>query len=179
MMYAQIIDNSIRALGRLPRSARRLDTGQWVMGLATASTDLQRACGWWEVVDTDPPTVTATQVAEQTVDLVAGVPTRVWSVRDKTTDELAADAEDANRVTIETVARSALASNRADITQAQNIAAQADTLLSATLSNNGQRDNAIRNLAAGVKLLAQQSEAQARQLSALIRLTVRDFSAAE
>jgi hypothetical protein len=175
-MYAQIIDNSIQALGRLPRSARRLDTGQWVMGLATASTDLQRACGWWEVVDTDPPTVTDSQVAEQTVDLLIGVPIRVWTVRDKTAEELAADAEDANRVAIETAAHEALDSNRADITQAQNIAAQADTVSSATFTTNVQRDTATRGLATAVKLLAQQSEAQARQLNALIRLTLQDLT---
>lgn len=175
-LYAQIIDGEITAVGRLPRSARRLDTGQWVMGLATAPVELQQACGWYEVVETERPAETATQVPVGTVEVVEGVPTRVWTMRDKTPEEIAAEAEQANQSSIEQAARDALATNRADITQAQNIATQAEALSSATFPNNGQRDNAIRSLATGVRMLAVQSEAQARQLNGLIRLMLSDLA---
>ena len=45
-MYAQITNNAITGVGRLPKSARRLDTGEWVMGLEDAPVEFQQACGF-------------------------------------------------------------------------------------------------------------------------------------
>lgn len=174
-MYAQIAGGEVTAVGRLPQSARRQDSGDWVSGLSSASVDLQQACGWYEIVETPRPPVAEGEVAVNSLELVGGYPTLVWTVRPKTPGELAADAEQSNHDSVEQAARDALATNRSDITQAQAIASQADALSSATFGNNGQRDTAIRNLATGVRLLAEQSEAQARQLNGIIRLTLGQF----
>lgn len=97
-MYALVIDNAVQSVGRLPNSARRLDTGQWVMGLATAPTELVEACGYFPVVDTPPAYDPATEVLERNgVVVVQGVPVVDYTVRDKTAAELAAEADQADR----------------------------------------------------------------------------------
>lgn len=92
MTFALIIDNTIRSVGSLPGSARRLDTGEWVMGLSSASTDLQEACGYFAVTAVERPADTATTTFDLTVELIAGVPTEVWTERAKTQEELDAEA---------------------------------------------------------------------------------------
>ena len=88
MSYVLVTDDTIQSIGGLPRSARRLDNDAWVMGLANASTEAQQACGWYEVADTDRPDDTATTTFDRSIELVEGVPTVVWTERDKTDDEL-------------------------------------------------------------------------------------------
>ena len=89
--HALVIDNQIQSIGRLPNSARRLDDGAWVVGLADATQALREATGWLEVVDTARPDDTDTATHDYSVELVAGVPTVTWTERDKTPDELAAE----------------------------------------------------------------------------------------
>ena len=48
-------------------------------------------CGWTVVAETPKPDDGGTRVAVSTLDLIDGIPTRVWSLRDKTSAEL--DAE--------------------------------------------------------------------------------------
>jgi len=86
-MYAQVIDNSIQTVGRLPASARRLDTGAWVMGLDTAPADAVAACGWLPLVDPGRPAPADGQTVERSVELVEGIPTVVWTQRPLTADE--------------------------------------------------------------------------------------------
>ena len=93
MTYAYVTDGTVQATGRLPAAARRLDTGQWVLGLADAPVELQQACGWYPVTDTPRPDDTATTTHDRTVTLVAGTPTVVWTERPKTQAELDAEAE--------------------------------------------------------------------------------------
>jgi hypothetical protein len=70
---------------------------QRVAPLRNATPDIQRACGWYEVTETDPPAFNpSTQVSSSTVELVDGTPARVWTVRDKTPEELAAEIAAAN-----------------------------------------------------------------------------------
>lgn len=108
MMYAQVTADTINAVGRLPNSARRLDTRQWVMGLTNAPTELVEACGWYSVTDTPPDHDPATQVVERgDVTLVDGRPVRRYTVRAKTADELAAEAEAAQDQTERDQARAA------------------------------------------------------------------------
>lgn len=98
MTYALVIDGTIEAVGRLPHSARRVDNDQWVMGLATAPTELVEACGYFSVVDQPPTFDPMTQVLEGGgVVLVDGQPTRVYTVRDKTGEEFAAEAAESDR----------------------------------------------------------------------------------
>ena len=95
MSYAKVTDNSINKLAtRLPETAQRLDNGAWVMALRTADTATQEACGWFEVDDTAVrPDDTATTTSDRSVELVVDVPTVIWTVRNKTRDELDADAD--------------------------------------------------------------------------------------
>ena len=88
MTYALVTDDTIQQIGGLPKSARRLDNDAWVMGLANASTEAQQACGWYAVTDTARPGDTDTTTFDRSIELVAGVPTVVWTERDKTEAEL-------------------------------------------------------------------------------------------
>jgi hypothetical protein len=100
-MYALVVDGQIQSTGGLPQSARRLDDGAWVMGLATAGVDLQRATGWFEIVEPARPTITTAETFDpDTIELVAGAPTLTYHVRAKTAPELAADVANANRVIV-------------------------------------------------------------------------------
>lgn len=90
MTYA-FVGDTITTIGRLPNSARRLDNDAWVMGLASAPDDLREATGWLEVVDTDRPADTDTTTHDRSIELVADVPTVVWTERAKTQAELDAD----------------------------------------------------------------------------------------
>ena len=84
MAYAQIIAGSIAGVrGVLPASARRLDTREWVMGLATAPQAAREATGWFAIVETEQPADTDTDTQTSSVQLVDGVPTRVWTATPK------------------------------------------------------------------------------------------------
>lgn len=100
--YALVFNNTIQATGSLPNSARRLDTQEWVLGIPTASVDLQQATGWFLVVNTSRPVDTATDTYVRTVELIATVPTVVWTQRPWTVDELAGRQTVTNRTSIET-----------------------------------------------------------------------------
>jgi hypothetical protein len=97
-MYAQIIDNAIGQTGGLPDSARRVDSGAWVLGLADADQATREACGWFEVDDTARPDDTATTTHDQLIELVAGVPTVVWTERAKTAEELNPPVSDSEKL---------------------------------------------------------------------------------
>ena len=99
MTYAYVTNSTVQATGRLPSAARRLDTGQWVLGLADATVELQQACGWYEVADTARPADTPIATYDRDVVLVAGTPTVVWTERAKTPAELDAETEQAERET--------------------------------------------------------------------------------
>ena len=102
-MYALVIDDTIQAeQGSLPPSDRRLDTDDWVMGLATAPTDLQEACGWFAVVDAPRPPDTETSNFDRSLQLVDGTPTVIWTERPKTPDELESDQQVENKSSIQT-----------------------------------------------------------------------------
>jgi hypothetical protein len=102
MSYAFVEAGTVEAEGALPQSARRLDTGQWVMGLRDAPVELQQATGWFEVTDVDKPADTATHTYDRSITLVAGVPTVTWTQRLKTAEETAAATASTNQASIVT-----------------------------------------------------------------------------
>jgi hypothetical protein len=73
MTYALVDGDTIESEhGSLPESARRLDTGDWVLGLREYGTvEQQQACGYFEVVDTPRPADTATDTYVRSLELVA------------------------------------------------------------------------------------------------------------
>jgi len=136
MTYYHIPTSTER--GRVPDAARRVDTAQWVLGLPDAPVELQQACGWYAVVEPTAPTPSASQVVESTVQVVNGVPTKVYALRTKTADELATDTQQANRAMIESRVTTLLG-------QLDTIAATSGTLTAAQLSG------AVRQLAVGLR----------------------------
>jgi len=78
-MHASIIDGQILTTGSLPTTARRTDTGAWVLNLTDAPVELREACGWYEVIDVERPPDTDTTTFDRTVELVDGTPTIVWT----------------------------------------------------------------------------------------------------
>ena len=101
MTYALVLNDSIQSVGRLPRAARRIDTGQWVMPPDGEWTDVQAAtCGYLPVQRTPRPDDTDTTTYEQGVQLVDGQPVEVWTSRQWTEQELEDAGKRANDVTI-------------------------------------------------------------------------------
>lgn len=143
MTYALVTNNTIQSIGRLPESARRLDTEEWVMGLATAPPDLVAATGWTQVVDTARPADTATTTHDYSVTLVNGTPTVTWTQRAKTTEEQANDTQQTNRSTIQTQAADAMAGNRTFLALASPTNAQVVAQVKALTRQN----NAVIRLA--------------------------------
>jgi hypothetical protein len=93
MAYALIIAGAVESVGRLPNSARRLDNGNWVMGLATASDALKAACGYRAVIDNVPTYDPATQVLERGDVFLADptTPVRAYTIIPKTAEQIAAE----------------------------------------------------------------------------------------
>lgn len=82
------------------------------------------AVGIVALVTTEPPTITANEVAERSIALVSGVPTVVYTVRPKTAEELAADVAAQADQTDRDAARQAVATLRTYIDTPNPTAAQ-------------------------------------------------------
>lgn len=136
MTYALVVNDTIEAVGALPRSARRLDTQEWVMGLATADSTFQQACGYFPVTDVPRPADTATDTFDRSVQLVHDTPTVVWTQRPMTADELANATANTNRTTIQTQAKTALANNRTYLAIATPTTAQMRAQIDALTRQN-------------------------------------------
>lgn len=162
--YALILNNQIiQSVGNLPTAAKRLDTGQWVLPHAGQWTDAQAAaCGYLPVVPADRPADTATHTSDRSVELVAGVPTVVWTSRPWTAEEAAARTADTNRTAIEQAVANALAQNR-------TIVSGADTYLAIASPTNAQ-------IAAQVRSLTTAAKWAARQRNGIIRLVINQYA---
>ncbi len=105
----------------LPGSARHRDTGAWVCpngGLENGSDDELKACGYYRYEPADPPSTTGSQVAVRVgpvYDPQTDTVIDTWTVRDKTTNEVATDTARTNQTTLTAQALDALATNRAFI----------------------------------------------------------------
>jgi len=104
-MYALIIDGQIdKTRPSLPRSARRLDTGEWVTAGEYWTPDLAEACGWFVVPDPapkppdDPGMVW--ELGPVTLDGNDLPVARQWTQRPMTQDELDAVADSMERSTV-------------------------------------------------------------------------------
>jgi hypothetical protein len=161
MTYALVVGDTIQSVGPLPHSARRLDSGKWVMGIRDAPTELQQACGYFAVVRVNRPADTATTTWERSVVLVAGVPTETWTERAKTRAELDAGAAETNQWVAITAIRNSMSNLDAVI-------ADMDAYLALTSTTNAV-------VAAQVKDLCQAVRAMARNQRRLIRLASQDL----
>jgi hypothetical protein len=155
-MFALVVNNAIQAVGRLPDSARRLDSGQWVLGLPTASAAIQQACGWFAVTDTPRPADTSTTTHERDVVLVSGVPTVRWTSVPKSTQAI-------NRATIDSQIAAALAELDALIAAPAVPTVPDGTLTTAQLSE------AVRTMRTAI----QQNRVGAQRVAATLKQTIR------
>jgi len=87
MLFCFVRSGVIERVG-LPQSARRLDTGAWVLGLPEADDVTKAACGYLPVAEVPRPADTDTETFDLSRAVVDGVPTEVWTKRLKTADEL-------------------------------------------------------------------------------------------
>lgn len=103
-MFAYVKDGqaTVRAL---PASAEYFENDAWVKipNLASAPASEQEKAGWFVVTEVPQPTITATQRADVSVQLVSGRPTQVWTVRNETPEEAAVRVQAANLATLTTL----------------------------------------------------------------------------
>jgi hypothetical protein len=122
MTYAIVVDDTILSVGNRPKAWRNHT------GLQYATDEQLAALGILPVVEVERPADTDTHTFERSIELVAGVPTVVWTQRAWTGDELAARAAFTNETTI-----------RAEVDQALDglrlITNSSGTLTAAQLSN--------------------------------------------
>lgn len=170
MSYAYVTSDTIQSSGNtLPSAARRLDTGQWVLGLRDAPVSLQEACGWFTVTDTPRPTDTDTTTHDRSLELVGNVPTVVWTARPWTADELTARQADNNRTTIDQAITDALAELQAIVDAPAVADVPAGTLTTAQLSNG------LRTMRDAVQANRAGAQRIARTLRHTIRLARGDY----
>jgi hypothetical protein len=171
--YAQVTTNTITTESGLPpQSARRLDTGQWVLGLRDAPVSLQQACGWFAVTENVRPADTPTTTYDRSLTLVANVPTVTWTARPKTADEIKADTVAVNDPVIRTKVRAAIDGNVTALGQLDTAVTNVNAVIAATPTNVAQCNTQIDNLANVVKNLALESGRMMRQITAMERLLI-------
>jgi hypothetical protein len=122
-MYAIVVDDTILKVGSRPKAWRNHT------GLQYATDEQLAAIGILPVVDVERPADTATHTTERSVELVAGVPTVVWTTRAWTADELTDRARAVNAASLsdidvlaQKIAEIKLFLTDADIDVALNIA---------------------------------------------------------
>ena len=100
--FAHITADTITALGNPPNL--EWDGTRW---WDIRDPEIRTARGWFAVTETPRPAPIEGGVHESTVELVDGMPVRVWTWRPWTADELAAKAEqaayDAQRATVKAI----------------------------------------------------------------------------
>jgi hypothetical protein len=121
-IYAIVADDAILSVGNRPKAWRNHT------GLQYATDEQLAAIGILPVVNVAQPADTATHTTERSVELVAGVPTVVWTQRAWTADELAARTAAANNTAMRAEVDQALADLRL-------ITGSSGTLTGAQLSN--------------------------------------------
>ena len=132
-MYALIINGEVTATGNPPTAARDLTTGQWVTPPGGVWTpEAAAACGWHEVTETPRPEPVEGGVHESAVELVDGLPVRVWTWRAWTAEEIAAQeaaaAYEAQRLLVKAI----ITDLRAEKARAQTVIDTANATINAS-----------------------------------------------
>lgn len=161
MTYALVVGNTIQSVGGLPQSARRIDTGQWVMGLPSAPAELVAACGYLPVVQVARPADTPTTTFDRAVTLDGGVPTETWTERPKTQAELDGEAAQTNRQAV-------IAAIKAALADLDLVIADTTAYIDLPTPTNAQAVAQVRDLCLAVRVLA-------RNERRLVRLAADDL----
>jgi hypothetical protein len=120
MKYAIVVDDTIVSVGLRPKAYRNHT------GLQYATDEQLAALGILPVVDVERPADTATHTTERSIELVAGVPTVVWTPRPWTVEELADRARAVNTAALTDlqVLQAKIAEIKAFLTDADVVAAE-------------------------------------------------------
>lgn len=131
-MFAHVKDGQA-TVRDLPKSAEYFENDTWVKipNLETAPASEQEKAGWFVVTEVPQPTITATQRADMSVQLVSGRPTQVWTVRNETANEAAARVQSANLATVTT-----LSSIQTKMTDLKSFLTDVDVDAMLNLANN-------------------------------------------
>jgi hypothetical protein len=159
-MYALVLDGVIEAIRKPRRSGElKLSDGKLLRPPESGwTTSLAAACGFVPIVDPGPPVITPLQTFDpHTVEMIGGVPTIVYHVRDKTPEELAAEALATSR-----------AANTAALTDLETIEARIADIKLFLVDPDIQ---AVLDVANTTPLTTQQTN---RALKALVRQARRD-----
>ena len=127
MTYAHITADTITALGNPPDL--EWDGERW---WDLRDPTIRQARGWFEVTETPRPDPIEGGVWEPTVELVDGLPVRVWTWRAWTAEELAAQAEQAAREADRTAVKAIITDLRAEKGRAQNVIDTANATINAS-----------------------------------------------
>ena len=169
--YALVVNSAIQSEGPLPLSARRLDTQDWVMGLATAPVELVEACGYFPVVDAPRPADTPTTTWTRTLSLLAGEPTVVWVERAKTQTEIDNATINVNDQTIRDLIQTAIDNNTTALSNIATARTNVTTnVVNANAANIGQANTQLDVLGNVVVQLIDQMERSLRQRTGLEKL---------
>jgi hypothetical protein len=182
MNYALVQNGTLMSWGSVPRSARRLDTQEWVLGLREADDATRASCGYLPIVNTPRPTLADGEEADSSYELVDGVPTQVWTVRAKSESEIQIETVAANEIDLKTKLRdfvgtivAILDSRAADITAVNSaISAQIterDTALADVTTFTAARDAAQVVIDDAVSTAAQKNAARTDKAIALANLS--------
>ena len=116
MTYAHITDGTIDAIG--PHPALEWDGTRW---WDLRDPTIRTARGWHEVTETPRPDDTAEGTHPGSVEVVDGLPVRVWAVRPWTEAELAAKAEQAAYAAQRATVKAIINDLRAEKARAQTV----------------------------------------------------------
>ena len=156
MSYALVVDDEIVSVGLMPKAARNIDSGDWILPYNGIWSDSERtAAGYYKVSQTERPEDTATDTFDRSLEIVDGVPTVIWTQRPMTQDELDAAAAKA----------------AADAAQAAQDALMSDTEAQARTGFANNKDYLALPAPTGPESIAQ-VEALTRQVNGLIRIVV-------
>ena len=127
MTYAHITGTELTLHTRHP-NIENDGTRDWDLRDPT----IRQARGWLEVTETPRPEPIEGGVHESTVELVDGLPVRVWTWRAWTAEELAAQAEQAAREADRTAVKAIITDLRAEKGRAQNVIDTANATINAS-----------------------------------------------
>jgi hypothetical protein len=147
-MYVHTDRTGIKTLRGPGRVERKIaDNTEVRPGVNGWTAALLAVCGFADVplVEVPSPAVTANQIATVTAQLVADIPTQVWTIRAKTADEITAATAAANDTTIRQQADAALTANRTYL----QIASPTNAQVAAQVRALTQQNNKLIRLVIG------------------------------
>ena len=138
-MYAHVTGGVVDQVGRPPRLA--YDGSRW-WDLRSLDPSALAACSWWPAAETPRPADTQTTTWDSTWTLGGAQAVQVWTERQWTADELAAQAAQAERDATRTAVRAVVDDLRAEKARAQAVIDGVTALATPNATQQWVRENA-------------------------------------